>query len=1234
MPSTNSKRKNRHISSRTPKGDVLTDPEYSKKGTKRSGRVNDSMRLEKDSEVLMGSNCALCDEPDSSNMVQCDRCDSWYHFICVDVTGGISEKDWICGKCEEAELLDKKRTVENSAELSQPQRETNSKLSKKSNRRQLEIQLLRLEEDRKLKEKFALRKLAIEEELEQQFQDKKINLLQGEASDSSEDSEAGFVMPNSRIEKWINDVDTYQEPSCSSKDGRNVSKHGMQSYSRTVLSRAEQQANGTIQRMDQFNPGQRSTPNGKGKPGTNQLTSSVEPNSLFLHRSQLAARQAVPKELPDFNGDPEDWPLFLSMFNSSTQMCGFSNEENMLRLRKCLKGQALEAVRCRLLHLSNVNGVMSTLRMLFGRPEALIHAITLKIRSLPSPDIDRLETLINFALSVENLCATIEACELEDFMYNAALRYELIAKLPSHLRLDWAKHSRRMPSPKLSDYSSWLYSMAEDASSVLATAPTQRKPRFGRKEDRYLNVHADNQPPSDISPTRSQQQRSYSKQWQSDITGECTLCHNNCSSLANCDTFKCLNYETKWSILKDRRLCKMCLHRHGGTCRQRKECGTDGCQYMHHSFLHKPNKGVTHNSEQATTKKIQIEQNCHLHQSQSNEILFRIVPVTLYGPSVEIQTYAFLDDGSELTLIEDSLAHQLQLTGQQKPLCLKWTGGTRRVEESSRMVDLSIAATNNNQRKYRLSCVRTVKELQLPHQTLIMEELNKKFTHLQGLPIGTYYHAVPRILIGLDHASLGYALEGREGAINEPVAVKTRLGWTVYGSSNQNPSTYQFVNHHSTRVRQCDCKTDEDLHNSMKEYFSLDSMGVVKPATCLLPSTEQRAQDILNKTTRRIDGQYEVGLLWKYDNVRLPDSQAMAMRRWKCLQQRLTKDEELASVLDEKFQDYLQKQYIRKLSPEELSAHQPRSWYLPIFPVMNPNKPNKVRLVWDAAAKAHGVSLNSHELNSVLLTGPDRLTPLLTVLNKFREFRVGITGDIREMYHQVLIRDVDQHCQRFLWRADKKDIEPSVFVLRVMTFGACCSPSSAQHVKNLNAMEYEQQYPVAVDAIVRRHYVDDMLTSLETEDEAIQLARDVKWIHDKGGFEIRNWISNSSRVLDALREGVTEQKSLRLGSETATEKVLGMYWCTTSNTFTYRLSTQHDSELLMGVRPSTKREALRTLMRVYDPLGLIGHVLIYLKVLMQEVWRSRTGWDDPIDENSYRKITISGTGSQMGRKYA
>lgn len=80
-----------------------------------------------------------------------------------------------------------------------------------------------------------------------------------------------------------------------------------------------------------------------------------------LNRSQLAAKQAISKDLPEFSGNPEDWPLFFSIFNSSTQLCGFSNEENT---PGCV---ALEVVKCRLLLSSSVQRVMSTLKMLYGR---------------------------------------------------------------------------------------------------------------------------------------------------------------------------------------------------------------------------------------------------------------------------------------------------------------------------------------------------------------------------------------------------------------------------------------------------------------------------------------------------------------------------------------------------------------------------------------------------------------------------------------------------------------------------------------------------------------------------------------------------------------------------------------------------------------------------------------------------------------------------------------------------
>lgn len=340
----------------------------------------------------------------------------------------------------------------------------------------------------------------------------------------------------------------------------------------------------------------------------------------------------------------------------------------------------------------------------------------------------------------------------------------------------------------------------------------------------------------------------------------------------------------------------------------------------------------------------------------------------------------------------------------------------------------------------------------------------------------------------------------------------------------------------------------------------------------------------------------------------------MARRRWKCLDNRLRKDPTLSEAIREKINDHVSKGYIRRLSDDELKKPQSRVWYLPIFPVVNPNKPGKIRIVWDAAATVHGVSLNSF-----LLKGPDQLTSLLSVLVQFREFRVAVSGDIREMFHQVKMREEDQHCLRFFWTDDDQATEPSVFVSQVMTFGACCSPSTAQYVKNSNAQRFEQEHPQAVVAIVKRHYVDDMLVSVETEKEAIQLVQDVKGIHASAGFEMRNWISNSGSVLAAINEESPTEKNLDIGEEGATEKILGMWWDTSKDCFTYKISTRYDEELISGNRRPTKREVLRTLMMVFDPLGLIAHVLMFLKVLLQEIWRTPVGWDDPIEDSQYEK---------------
>ncbi|XP_055628950.1 uncharacterized protein LOC129770264 [Toxorhynchites rutilus septentrionalis] len=331
----------------------------------------------------------------------------------------------------------------------------------------------------------------------------------------------------------------------------------------------------------------------------------------------------------------------------------------------------------------------------------------------------------------------------------------------------------------------------------------------------------------------------------------------------------------------------------------------------------------------------------------------------------------------------------------------------------------------------------------------------------------------------------------------------------------------------------------------------------------------------------------------------------------------MTREPELGAALRAKMEDYLRKGYARKMTTDELRLPYERIWYLPIFPVFNPNKPGKLRIVWDAAAAVNGVSLNS-----VLMTGPDQLTELPAVLYKFRQYPVAIGGDVREMFHQLRMNEMDQHCHRFYFSMDENQKEPDVYILLVMSFGATCSPSLAQFVKNENAERFRRRFPTAVDAIIKSHYVDDMYTSVPTKKEAIVLAKQVKEIHSHGGFEMTNWVSNSPDVLEALDASEVPEKNLDTTIEVANEKVLGMWWSTESDVFTYKLFLQRNKDILSGTRRPTKRELLRTMMSVYDPLGLIAHYLMFLKMLLQEVWRSGVGWDDCIAEREWEKWNI------------
>lgn len=94
----------------------------------------------------------------------------------------------------------------------------------------------------------------------------------------------------------------------------------------------------------------------------------------------------------------------------------------------------------------------------------------------------------------------------------------------------------------------------------------------------------------------------------------------------------------------------------------------------------------------------------------------------------------------------------------------------------------------------------------------------------------------------------------------------------------------------------------------------------------------------------------------------------------------MRKDQNIHNEYKRKIADYLERGYIRKLSEEEANVESDRTYYLPHFGVVNTTKPNKLRLVFYVAAKSNGVSFNG-----TLLSGPDFLNPLPSILMKFRQ---------------------------------------------------------------------------------------------------------------------------------------------------------------------------------------------------------------------------------------------------------
>ncbi|XP_047992014.1 uncharacterized protein LOC125230827 isoform X2 [Leguminivora glycinivorella] len=943
-------------------------------------------------------------------------------------------------------------------------------------------------------------------------------------------------------------------------------------------------------------------------------------------------------------------------------------EQNLVRLSGALRGQALEAVSSLLYTSERPEEVLHVLEQTFALPEMLVlHEIHL-VRNLPKLSFDQ-KDITNFASRLRNCLAVIRNLDQIEHLYSVELLHSVISKLTPILYSQWKefayKSDRSVPKIQLLSEFLDIEAIKHNRFGLIpdyARKPGTVMPELGRRSGTFMPEvgrrfgtfmpevgrqtsdftsglgrrsggfisDSGRRPGNNYNnythkPTRSENVNVTSV---SDSYSElCRYC-NKKHELTDCQDFKSLTLDDKWIWLREAKICSKCLisksHR-WKTCKVGR-CGVDGCERFHHPLLHSaatphvvntvgesssPSSDVVEHKLPDNT--INISNVTDDMSNTQTQVFLRVIPVEVSGPQGKYDTYALLDDGSMSTLIDWEVARHIGATGPMQSIKVDGACGMSAYKPIQH-VSFSIKGKQCSE-TYTVNHAKAVESLSLFTQTVNQIDITK-YSHLADLvDVLTISDATPKVLLGAEHWYLTINRELREGKQTDPIATRTALGWVFHGPQTKSSSLVKpvyFINHISQNEKGNGDTTMDEL---VKDYFRLDAIGISKSENTY-SNEDKHALEILESTAKRLpSGRFEAGLLWRNNIPDIPDSYPHAFSRFQGLEKRMARDSKLKKDYCAFIDNMKSKGYAEECQKESyhnkintIDTHKSLRWYLPHFPVIHPQK-QKLRVVHDAAAKTSGVSLNS-----LLLPGPDLLQSLLYILFRFREGHVAMTADVKEMFPQIRIRQEDRDALRFIWRDDPR-YELKEYRMTSVIFGAVCSPCTALFIKNRNAQELQTSYPAAAKAIIRDHYMDDYLGSLDSLHEAAQLAADIVTVHKAAGMEMRGWVSNIPAALASIPEDLRAPlpEDVQVGPE-AFVRTLGLIWHPNSDTFSFRIGSPIPEQDKL-----TKRKVLSYLMCVYDPLGLLTPLVIQGRILFQQTWRTGIDWDTELQEDAIQK---------------
>lgn len=937
------------------------------------------------------------------------------------------------------------------------------------------------------------------------------------------------------------------------------------------------------------------------------ISSSSEVQRLMFQQQEAIMALTLPQpSVPIFDGDPTQYCDFTRAFENLIERKTSSPSSRLYYLVQYTTGQVQELVRS-CLSMKNDEGYAKAKKLLkerYGQGYKIASAFIDKLTARPQIKAEDGPALERFSTTLTSCCNTLKEVGYLNRLDSPDGLKRIVNILPFGLRQKWRDVvdnvvTREDRDPTVRDLETFVKTRARSANHPIfgqlqlasETKPTGNSTanvRTPRMKARTFAAEAEN------TTTRSQ---------------SCPLC-NNTHWLSQCSQFKDSSLEERISMVRNKNLCMNCLTpgHFVRNCKKKSFCRVKDCTMKHSTFLHKP---ASSTSQQPSTSSNEPNNN-QAHNAFTNSVKafnsikdrknpaigLPIVPVKVKGQgrTKEILTYALLDSGSNTTFCTESLLKKLDLKGSKSTLSLTTL---HRKDEETQCSLVSLEVSGINDKDYvQLPMVYSRVSLPISKENIGKQEDVNQWPQLHGVRIPNI-DADIGLLIGSDVPDVLSPKETKVTCKGGPCATRTVLGWTLNGPLGRREKSISTTNF---------AVTTDELSKQFTEYCNREfNDSSYKTEQQSMSQNDKRALSIMTKSIELVNGHYQLALPWREYPPRLTNNRSMAEHRLGLLKKRLQRDPETLVKYKNFMDDLLEKRYAQKVKD---SQERKETWYLPHHPVFHPQKPGKVRVVFDCSAKHRGTSLNDQ-----LLQGPDLTNTLVGVLMRFRQEPIAFMADIEAMFYQVRVRPEDCNYLRFLWWPDGDvEREPEEYQMLVHLFGGASSPSCANYALKRTAEDNADEFDkTTIQTVKENFYVDDCLRSVSTEKEAIQLSSQLRALLDKGGFRLTKWMSNSLPVLDSIpqSERATSVRNLDFNNESLMERALGVQWNVHEDTFSYRIATKD--------KPPTRRGILSIVSSVYDPLGFVSPAILPAKAILQDLCQKGLGWDDEIPESERKR---------------